>query len=75
MVNPSDYPKEAFFGGNSRRGDFGICLLETQRALPRLPLDTHFRFHIGKAMEAGCLFLERAGGRMNIMKLVKLTNG
>ena len=32
----------------------------------------NFRFHIGKATEAGCLFLERAGGRMNIMKLVKL---
>jgi hypothetical protein len=35
----------------------------------------NFRFHIGKAKEAGCLFLERAGGRMNIMKLVKLKNG
>jgi hypothetical protein len=35
----------------------------------------NFRFHIGKATEAGCLFLERAGGRMNIRKLVKLTNG
>jgi hypothetical protein len=31
----------------------------------------NFRFNIGKATEAGCLFLERAGGRMNIMKLVK----
>jgi hypothetical protein len=35
----------------------------------------NFRFNIGKATEAGCLFLERAGGRMNIMKLVKLING
>ena len=34
--------------------------------------DMNFRFSIGKATEAGCLFLERAGGRMNIMKLVKL---
>src|SRR5947209_9878887 len=32
----------------------------------------NFRFNIGKATEAACLFLERAGGRMNIMKLVKL---
>ena len=32
----------------------------------------NFRFHIGKATEAGCLLLERAGGQMNIMKLVKL---
>jgi hypothetical protein len=32
----------------------------------------NFRFNIGKATESGCLFLERAGGRMNIMKLVKL---
>jgi uncharacterized phage-associated protein len=32
----------------------------------------NFRFHIGKATEAACLFLERAGGQMNIMKLVKL---
>ena len=32
----------------------------------------NFRFHIGKATEAACLFLERGGGRMNIMKLVKL---
>ncbi len=32
----------------------------------------NFRFNIGKATEAGCLFLERAGGRMNIMKLVRL---
>jgi uncharacterized phage-associated protein len=32
----------------------------------------NFRFNIGKATDAGCLFLERAGGRMNIMKLVKL---
>ena len=35
--------------------------------MPILPLDMNFRFHIGKATEAGCLFLERAGGRMNIM--------
>jgi hypothetical protein len=31
-----------------------------------------FRFHIGKATEAACLFLERVGGQMNIMKLAKL---
>ncbi|MEI6393538.1 MAG: hypothetical protein WCT12_20840 [Verrucomicrobiota bacterium] len=28
-------------------------------------------FHIGKATEAACLFLERGGGQMNIMKLVR----
>lgn len=32
----------------------------------------NFRFHIGKATEAACEFLERAGGQINIMKLVKL---
>lgn len=32
----------------------------------------NFRFNIGKATEGACLFLERAGGQMNIMKLVKL---
>jgi uncharacterized phage-associated protein len=32
----------------------------------------NFRFQIGKATEAACLFLERGGGQMNIMKLVKL---
>jgi uncharacterized phage-associated protein len=32
----------------------------------------NFRFHISKATEAACLFLEFGGGRMNIMKLVKL---
>jgi len=32
----------------------------------------NFRFNIGKATEAACLFLERDGGQMNIMKLVKL---
>src|SRR5271157_4934530 len=32
----------------------------------------NFRFNIGKATEAACLFLERSGGQMNIMKLVKL---
>lgn len=32
----------------------------------------NFRFHIGKATEAACEFLQRAGGRINIMKLVKL---
>jgi uncharacterized phage-associated protein len=32
----------------------------------------NFRFNIGKATEAACLLLERAGGRLNIMKLVKL---
>ena len=32
----------------------------------------NFSFNIEKATEAACLFLERAGGDMNIMKLVKL---
>lgn len=32
----------------------------------------NFRFNIAKATEAACLFVERAGGRVNIMKLVKL---
>jgi uncharacterized phage-associated protein len=32
----------------------------------------NFRFNIGKATEAACLFLERGGGQMNAMKLVKL---
>ncbi|MCX6902938.1 MAG: Panacea domain-containing protein, partial [Verrucomicrobia bacterium] len=32
----------------------------------------NFRFNIGKATETACLLLERAGGRMNVMKLVKL---
>ncbi len=32
----------------------------------------NFRFHIGKATEAACLFLECGRGRMNVMKLVKL---
>lgn len=32
----------------------------------------NFRFNLGKATEAACLFLERAGGQMNILKLVKL---
>jgi uncharacterized phage-associated protein len=32
----------------------------------------NFRFNIGKATEAACVFLERGGGQMNIMKLVKL---
>ena len=32
----------------------------------------NFRFNLGKATEAACLFLERGGGQMNIMKLVKL---
>ena len=32
----------------------------------------NFRFHIGKATGAACLFLDRGGGRMNVMKLVKL---
>ena len=72
VVNPPDYPREVLFGRSSRNGDCAICLLETKPALPILPLDMNFRFNIGKATEAGCLFLERAGGRMNIMKLVKL---
>lgn len=32
----------------------------------------NFRFQIGKATEATCEFLQRAGGRINIMKLAKL---
>lgn len=32
----------------------------------------NFRFHISKATEASCEFLQRAGGQINIMKLVKL---
>lgn len=32
----------------------------------------NFRFNLGKATEAACLFLQRGGGRMNVMKLVKL---
>ncbi len=32
----------------------------------------NFRFNTSKATEAACLFLEHAGGQMNIMKLVKL---
>ena len=32
----------------------------------------NFRFQIGKATEASCAFLQHAGGRLNIMKLVKL---
>ena len=75
VVNPTDYPKEGLSGGSSRNGDCAICLLETKRALPILPSDMNFRFHISKATEAGCLFLGRADGRMNIMKLVKLPNG
>ena len=32
----------------------------------------NFRFQIGKATEAACEFLDRAGGQLNVMKLVKL---
>ena len=32
----------------------------------------NFRFDTNKATEVACLFLQQAGGRMNIMKLVKL---
>jgi len=32
----------------------------------------NFRFNTSKATEAACVFLERGGGQMNIMKLVKL---
>lgn len=35
-------------------------------------LAMNFRFQIGKATEAACEFLQRAGGRLNIMKVVKL---
>ena len=32
----------------------------------------NFRFQIGKCTEAVCEFLDRAGGQLNVMKLVKL---
>src|SRR5580658_992218 len=32
----------------------------------------NFRFNLSKGTEAACFFLERSGGQMNIMKLVKL---
>src|SRR5665213_1284540 len=32
----------------------------------------NFRFNLSKATEVGCFFLQRGGGQMNIMKLVKL---
>jgi len=32
----------------------------------------NFRFTIAKATEAACLLLEKSGGQINIMKLVKL---
>ena len=32
----------------------------------------NFRFNLSKATEAACLLRQRGGGRMNIMKLVKL---
>ena len=32
----------------------------------------NFRFNIAKATEAACLLLEKSGGQINIMKLVKL---
>jgi len=35
-------------------------------------LKMNFRFHIGKATETACDFLERSGGQINIMKLMKL---
>lgn len=54
-----------------RRGK-PICLLETKPAFRILAPVMNFRFNIGKATEAGCLFLERGGGRMNVMKLAKL---
>lgn len=34
--------------------------------------DMNFRFNIAKATEAACHFMDRAGGTINIMKLVKL---
>ena len=58
--------------GDLQRRRKPICLLETRLALRILASDMNFRFNIGKATEAGCLFLERGGGRMNIMKLAKL---
>lgn len=35
-------------------------------------LGMNFRFQIGKATETACEFLERSGGQINIMKLLKL---
>ena len=32
----------------------------------------NFHFQIGKCTEAVCEFLDRAGGQINVMKLVKL---
>lgn len=32
----------------------------------------NFRFNLGKATEAACLLIDRGGGQMNVMKLVKL---
>jgi hypothetical protein len=32
----------------------------------------NFRFQIGKATETACEFLERAGGQINVMKLMNL---
>jgi uncharacterized phage-associated protein len=32
----------------------------------------NFRFNLSKATESACWFLEHGGGRMNVMKLVKL---
>ena len=37
-----------------------------------IPHVMNFRFQIGKATEAACLFLEHGGRQMNIMKLIKL---
>jgi len=34
--------------------------------------DMNFSFHTGKATETACEFLGRAGGQINVMKLVKL---
>lgn len=32
----------------------------------------NFRFNLGKATEAACLFLQRGGGRMNVKESVEL---
>lgn len=49
-----------------------LIIVESHSLLPHISHSMNFRFNIGKATEAACLFLERGGGQMNIMKLVKL---
>ena len=37
-----------------------------------VPHQMNFRFDLGKATEAACLFLQRGGGRMNVKESVEL---